>query len=1276
MGKPRRHRSWLRRLRFWAGALIAAVIIALATAMALGQILLPLAARYPARVEALLSHELGRPVRFARMQGVWRPGGPELTLYRLSLANPRGGPALNLAQATLRFSFGRLFWPGRHWIELSAHGLSLDVARSGDGRWQVAGFAGGALGSGGSGLASLPVDIKLTGLSVAIRTEAAGPLYHLDADAVLLSDRDDTLRFGATLRRPGMRHDLRVAGRFASDGASGTLYVQGLDMDFASLLRAVQVRGYALRGGAGNLRAWLHWRHGRLQAAQLDLALRDLALDGPAGRSARLPQLAGMATLRKDDGQWHLRYEQPAQRGAATGGWLQAVLQVRPGGAWWRLQAEHLHLGALLPLAGLLPQAPPRLSRWLAQAAPQGEIAALDLRWYGAGAWALRSQITALRCASDGLLPGVDALSGHLDGDAQALVLRMPAQPFTLRYPHVFAQPLVFDRLGGTFALRRDAAGWHIGIGALDFAAAKFAGAASGSILLRPGQPRPVLDVYAALRRGEVAAAKLFWPINKLSPKARAWLDRALVAGAIESGRVVFRGDTRDWPFRDDQGQFQALARFSEATLDYDPHWPAATDLAGRALFENTGLTVEADRGSVLGNPLRHAVARISDLGHATLALAAEGQGQAADLLSFVRKSPISNDFRDGIAPLQVQGRAAWRFTLVLPVGDVRAFALEGQAQLQPVALQAPQWKLAVRDITGTLHFDRGGIHASDLAAQFRKVPVQMALAAGADTGDVKRLFQARMQGNFDAATLLEGIDALQPYVPRLIGSAPVTLGLDVDRAASGQPPARTLLVQSDLTGMRLQLPTPLDKPAAAALPLRLRIGLPFAGGSLDGQLGAPAAPLLHLRGRLPQDGEALALAIGLGVSAPPALPAGSDGGLALAGSTPRLDVSGWAMLGAGGKDGRRWPLSGSIATAQGLLFGRPFADLQLRLRSDAQGLQVLAASPALAGTLRLPQDLQKNGIHADLQRLYWPAEGDSSEAGTAPAPAPMAQVDPGALPPLDLQVADFHLGAAQFGAAHFLSTPMTGGMRIEQLQSKSANVSMSAQGTWTGTAADNRTQMRIAFHAEDLGRMLEALGYQNLVAGGRTVADLDASWRGAPSAFALDALDGTLKADVTEGRILEVKPGAGRLLGLFSIAELPRRLAFDFGDVFRKGFAFDSIRGTFTLGDGNAITHDLEIRGPAADIKVDGRTGLRAHDYDEIVSVYPKLGSTLPVIGAVAGGPVGAVAGLALQGLLGSGLSQASGSTYKVTGSWDKPLIVKINAAPAQPARAASSKH
>ena len=1295
-----RHRSWQRRLRFWLGAVIAAVIIALATAMALGQILLPLAARYPQRVEALLSRELGRPVRFQSMHGIWRPSGPELTLSNLTLGSRSGAPLLRLAEAKLRFSFGRLFWPDRHWIELSARGLDLQLARDAAGSWHIAGF-GGAPNAGGQSLYSLPVDLKLTDLRVEVQPGPAAPRYGFTADAVLISDRDDALRFGANLRRDGMAHDVRVAGRFSADGHSGALYVNIADADLGQLARDMLVSGYALTRGRGSVRAWLHWRDGRLQQAQTEFDVTDLALSGPQARAAQLPRLSGTLDLRRDGALWRLRYATPAPRGQSSG-LLRAVFERRGGMPWLRVQADDVQLAPLAPLFGLLPQAPPGLSQWLGVAALQGRIDHVDVRWYGSRAYSFVGSVRGLGWASTGSLPGIDKLDAVIRGDQEAIALELPRQALTLRYPHVFRSPLAFTALSATLAAWHSAAGWKIGIGALDFDAAQFAGRAQGTILLRPGQPRPVLDVYAALRRADVTAAKLFWPINIISPKGVGWLDRALVSGSVDSARAVFRGDTADWPFRDDQGQFQALAKFREVSFDFNPHWPLAVDLAGTALFENDGLTVSATQGSVLGNPLRHALARISNLGEITLALSAEGAGPAPQLLDFVRKSPISNHFRDAIKPLHISGSAGWSFTLVLPLRDVHRFALDGTAQLRQVSVEAPEWQLAIRKINGPLQFDRGGISATGLTAEFRGTPATLAIAAGKDTGVPGRPLQASLAGQFDAATLLRGINALQAWVPRLQGSAPVTLGLRIDTgngtgtsdnstagnaassastasaassvSSSGGNATRTLSVDSTLVGMRLNLPAPLDKPAASSLPLHLEIGLPFAGARLRGTLGGQ---LLSANGRLPAAaGQGFALSLGLGGTPPPPLPTGAAGGLALAGSTPVMDVSGWSAVSTGNSSGARWPLSGSVQSPQALLFGRVFKNLQLQLQSSAQGLQVQASSPALEGSLSLPADLQRAGITANLKRLYWPAEGVSTGPGTPAAPTPMAAANPALLPPLHLRVDDFHLGAAQFGSANFQSTPIAGGMRIDQIDSHSPNVTMRARGTWMGDARSSRTQMVIEFSAADLGHMLEALGYQNLVGGGRTVAHLDASWAGAPSAFALDALDGTLKIAVTEGRILEVKPGAGRLLGLFSIAELPRRLMFDFGDVFRKGFAFDSIKGDFTLGNGNAVTHDLEIRGPSADIKVDGRTGLRARDYDQIVSVFPKVGSTLPLLGAVAGGPVGAAAGLALQGLLGSGLAHASATTYRITGSWEKPLIVKINPAPASSAARPPLRH
>ena len=47
--------------------------------------------------------------------------------------------------------------------------------------------------------------------------------------------------------------------------------------------------------------------------------------------------------------------------------------------------------------------------------------------------------------------------------------------------------------------------------------------------------------------------------------------------------------------------------------------------------------------------------------------------------------------------------------------------------------------------------------------------------------------------------------------------------------------------------------------------------------------------------------------------------------------------------------------------------------------------------------------------------------------------------------------------------------------------------------------------------------------------------------------------------------------------------------------------------------------------------------------------------------LGAIAGGPAGAAAGLALQGLLHDQLGEATQVQYTITGSWDQPSIEPI---------------
>ena len=155
------------------------------------------------------------------------------------------------------------------------------------------------------------------------------------------------------------------------------------------------------------------------------------------------------------------------------------------------------------------------------------------------------------------------------------------------------------------------------------------------------------------------------------------------------------------------------------------------------------------------------------------------------------------------------------------------------------------------------------------------------------------------------------------------------------------------------------------------------------------------------------------------------------------------------------------------------------------------------------------------------------------------------------------------------------------------------------------------------------------------------------AAWRG--ERITLDARD---------GRLVEIEPGAGRVLGLLSVAEVRRRLMLDFSDFFSKGFAFNRIDGDIRLDGGLARSDNLMIDGPAAEIVIRGDTDLRSERFDQTVDVKPKSANVLTAVGAVAGGPIGAAVGAVANAVLKKPLAEMGAKTYRVTGPWKSPKV------------------
>jgi uncharacterized protein (TIGR02099 family) len=1273
-------RHHLRRARFAATAAVAGFLIALAVAMGLVQLLLPLATHYPGFIASQLSERLHRPVTFAAVSSQWQPSGPLLKVRGLTLGPGHpGGSSITLPHAAVKFDFGAWLHPAHRWITLRLNDMKLRVEHSTSG-WQVVGFSS-APGGEHASLQSLPVDLDLGNLHLDIVDEVGHHAWELFAPRLRVVNIGDAVRFGGSVRQSGTRQALAISGRIDMANRDYTLHLATTDLDVAEASRGVDLHGYAVSSGHADLEAWGSWHAGKLASASVRYDMHGLVASGPDGRSLNLPLLAGVVRANRiDGGGWELAWRGPGKPGAdidAAGG---AVVQVRGKPGAWRVSAaaRSIDLSPWLSLLAMAPQAPKALIDWTVDAQPHAEIDKAAVVWNQGGDYRATVRFSGLRAAASGAIPGIALARGTIRADDHALSLELPPQAATLAVTDVFRKPFSFTRFGGTLVAWRADGAWNIGLDSLRFVDAEgLAGNGRAHLVWRGSRHAPFLSAYAVLDRGQVTDAKRFLPYHRMPKAMVAWMDRALVAGKITSARVLMRGDLDDWPFLDHQGRFEATATVADAAFDFSSEWPQATGVDAAVDFVDNHMAIVATHASVQGVTATHAVATIPDLSHGVLDLDIQGGGRGPQLLDFVRHTPLATDAADALEGLTVGGKADFAVKLSIPLNDPKAFKLDGTVDLAHADVTAQKWKVAIKDLGGRMLIDSTGFLAPKLTGVFRGAPATLSMAVGGSVSNPADIVEASLDTRASAQTLVQGYPDLVPLIARVSGAAPFHIGVRLVRGDGGAPAVPILNVRSSLAGLALDFPAPLDKPAAATMPLDLTLQLPPEGAPLTVSLG----DVLQVRGRLadPSHNRPAALAMRFGSELPEQLPMQ---GLVVDGHARRLDVSGWIQQALGGGPGAAFPQldRADLSADQAVVFGTDLGALRFDYAAGTGSDTIRFDGTAVRGTVDLPTaELMTRGITADFEYLHWPQPPKPKEPkkpATKPEPPQVTSpIAPAAIPPLHVTLGDLRLGDMKLGAIAFESAPTAQGMHVAKFDARGDGFTLHGSGDWNGNMAFSRSQFAVDIAARDFGKTLAAFGFSGLLAGGQdTHIHIDGAWPGSPSSFSLAWMAGKLDMKVGEGRILAVKPGLGRVLGLLSVRELPSRLMLHFGDVFKSGFGFDGASGTFALRDGSAYTDDMLIDAPAARIAIHGRAGIRTHDFDLTINVTPHLGGTLPVVGAVIGGPVGAAAGLVVQGLLGKGINKAAGSIYRVTGTWDEPKITTIKEAELPPAASSAS--
>jgi len=1284
----------LHRVRRSVWYLVAAVLVTMAlVAVAAAQFALPWLERNPQTVAHWLGERAGRPVAFDTLEADWTRRGPLLRVTGLRIGAADTAVPIGTAEIQVAQYSGLL--PGRSLTELRLRGIELTLQRNDDGSWQVRGLPGAAHAEDDpldalQGLGELQiVDARLTidapSLSIAHTLPRVDLRMRVDRRRVRAAARAWVDTGAAPL-------DLRLDLLRAQGDGRAYVAMPRNDLQVWSPLLAPS--GVAIREGHGRVTAWLELRARRIEAITGEVTLDAVSLQraGDVARSAAdAPTVVfegARARLRwaQVDGDWRL--DAPTLRIVQQGREQTLDGLVVAGGRHWTMQAGRVEVAPLIALAALGDGVSPSLRAWLQAAAPHAVLSDVAFAARAGGPVRVSARIEDFGFSPVDDRPGLDGLGGTLVGDGQGVVFRAdPDARLVFDWPSGFGVPHPL-RLDGEIAGWRDGGAWRIQTPGLRVEGEGYAADARGGLSFEGDGTRPRLDLAADVDPAQIPVAKKFWVHHTMPVAAREWLDMALVAGTVRNGRGIVAGDLDDWPFgaedgKDRRGVFFAEGDIADATIRFQDDWPAMTRLAGHVRFINDGFRLDPSTGELVGVPLRDVVAGIRDYGESPVEVAATARADAKQLLALLRQSPFQAAHAETLDALDVAGPARVAVSLAVPPHHA-PLRLDGEVRLEGVAMRESRFELAFDQVRGPVAFDQSGFHADALDAQQDGQAGTLALRAG--PGHVRQrgnAFEGELDMPLDADALLARAPDLAWLRPHVGGHAPwqVQVAVPDAPAADGAPAAR-LLLRSDLVGTTLRLPAPLDKPATRALRTTIEAPLPFGTGDVLVGFG----DRLALRART--SGARAGIRVEMGrARVDTAAPAA---GIVVAGRTPVVDVLDWiGLMGAGGdRDGDGLMLQQvDVTTADLRLAGARLGQTRITAARRDDGTDLRLDGAALAGDVRIP-DADGVPLAITLQRLHWPAPAPKPDAvaiaaQTAPAIAGVPAstpiddtLDPASVPPIRLAIDDLRYGTVALGRVQAASRRVPGGLSVDLLQVRAPDHRIDVTGRWTGRGASARTAFEADVESEDFGRLASGLGFAGSIVGGQGRVDFDAAWPGAPNAFQVAQLQGAMRIALRDGQLVEVEPGAGRVLGLLSVAELPRRLTLDFRDFFSRGFGFNRIAGDIRFGNGTARGDNLVIDGPAAEIRIRGSADLVARTHDQDIEVLPKTGNVLPAVGALTLGPVGVAVGAVANAVLRKPLAEMGARNYHVSGPWQDPKVEVVERREAaQPAPASSTR-
>lgn len=822
-----------------------------------------------------------------------------------------------------------------------------------------------------------------------------------------------------------------------------------------------------------------------------------------------------------------------------------------------------------------------------------------------------------------------------------------------------------------------------------------------------------VLDLQGNIQQGDASRVHRYLPLN-ISQSVRHYVRDSVLKGELQNIGVKIKGDLKQLPFANPkEGEFRFTGKVKELQYAYVPTasantanrnassegiWPIMDNVNGDIVFDRLNFKVNGASGKWGNTPFTQIKAEIPSLkGPVIVNVQGESKASASVVLNELRLSPVSNMLNGALEQASSTGTLTTRLKLSLPLSELEKTSLQGSVALSGNDIRMQSVLPVFEKAQGTIQFTETGFTLMGVNAQFLGGPIKL-------EGGMRKLAPRsteanpliRIQGQVTANGMRQAkeIPALSMLAQHANGASNYTASLGFKGGQS------ELSIQSQLQGMAFNLPAPLHKKAEEQVAFKFENLV---------QGFSPTNPNKAQRDQLQMTwGRSLSASYLRDVSGPDpriiqgrlqvgdnfATPAAnlSDSGVSASFNLPSFSIDDWVQVLSPPKSSPAWLSSQSTSFSAAT---QNYLPTRMTLKANevtVQGRQLhnVLVSGSREGFLwranldakqfsgyleyRQPNNQNAGRIYARLARLSLPPSADQTVES-------LLEDSPLSIPALDIVVEDLELRGKKLGRVEIeavnteASLPRNAASRewrLNKLNITLPEASFKASGRWITSREGTQqasTEMNFRLDVSDAGDLLNRLGTKDALRGGAGKLEGQVNWQGSPMTLHYPSLGGRFNVNMGRGQFLQAEPGVAKLLGVLSLQALPRRLLFDFRDVFSAGFAFDTVRGDVLIQQGIASTRNLQMKGVNAVVQMDGSSDIERETQNLRVLILPEVDAgTASLLAGIALNPAIGLSTFLAQLILKQPLSRVNTQEFLIDGTWSDPKVTKVAATAVAP--------